>query len=209
MKRCSALVLFILFFTTVTAQPFNRAELVFNDGSIKSGFAQSVLETKKKIKFKETEDGEKVTFLHAELKRVSYFFDTDTTILERHDYFPAIKAKKAQKDGWFLLLKKGYVSLYFARSTIGGGMSTNPATGQMQMNGTASFKEYYVVRPDETALMLVSVVASLNSNATFKMYAPIYFSDYPELAEKIKKKEYTYKDLEEVIDIYNAWIAAK
>jgi hypothetical protein len=45
----------------------------------------------------------------------------------------------------------------------------------------------------------------MNNNQAFKAKAPLYFSDYPELAEKIKNKEYTWKNLEEVVDIYNEW----
>ncbi len=205
MAKLTFLLLFVFSFTSTLAQQFSRVELVFNDGRVKSGYAQSVLEANKKLKFRETEKGETSVILLNELKSATYFLGSDTSRFERHDYFPAIQAKKAQKDGWFLLLRTGYVSLYFVQSTLGGGV--NPATGMH--NGSASFKEYFVIRPNEVALMKISTVASLNSNATFKMYAPRYFSDYPELAEKIKNKEYTYKDLEEVLDIYNAWIAQK
>jgi hypothetical protein len=39
--------------------------------------------------------------------------------------------------------------------------------------------------------------------------APLFFADYPELAEKIKNKTYTWKNLEEVVDIYNQWAEKK
>jgi hypothetical protein len=49
----------------------------------------------------------------------------------------------------------------------------------------------------------------MNNNQHFRAKAPLYFEDYPELAEKIKSKEYTWKDIETVVNEYNKWAGKK
>lgn len=207
MKKLAAAFFFILFSSTVIAQRYIPAEIEMNDGAIRTGNAQVVLETKKKIRVRATESGVGDPIPFTEIKRVTYFFVDDTITYARLNYYAAIKSKKLLTDGWFELIQPGYVSIYLVHVSLGGGTSMN-ALGQMQTTPAANFKDYYAYRIGDLGARPISTVASFNSNATFKMYAPIYFSDYPELAEKIKNKEYTYKDLLEVTNIYNDWIAA-
>jgi hypothetical protein len=39
----------------------------------------------------------------------------------------------------------------------------------------------------------------------FKVQMRQYFSDYPELAERIKNKELKYEQIQEIVQMYNAW----
>jgi len=208
MSRTVFLLLFVLIASTGTAQRYVAAELVLNDGTVKTGFAQSVLETNKKIRFKTTEKGANESISHTDLKRAAYFFTKDTSVFERLSYYTTIKSNKLLHNGWFELIQRGYVSIYLVRASLGGGTTMN-ASGSMQSSAPAKFKDYYAFKEGEPGGRQVSSVASLNSNAVFKKFAPIYFSDYPELAEKIKMKKYTYEDLLEVTNVYNAWYAAK
>lgn len=208
MKKVLLLLFFVSFVSTVLGQRYVTAELVLNDGTVKTGFAQSVLETNKKIKFRTTEKGVGEPIAHTDLKRVTYYFSDDTSVFERLSYYTTIKSNKLLHDGWFELIQRGYVSIYLVRVSLGGGTMIN-ASGNMKATAPANFKDYYAFREGEPGGRQVSSVASMNSNAVFKKFAPIYFSDYPELAEKIKKKEYTYEDLLKVTNIYNDWIATK
>lgn len=207
MKRLVAVFLFVLVGSSVWAQRYIPAEIEMNDGTIRTGNAQSVLETNKKIRLRTTDSGVGEPIPYGDIKRVTYYFTNDTSTYVRLSYYAAIKSKKLMHDGWFELIQPGYVSIYLVRVSLGGGTMMN-AVGNMQTTPAANFKDYYAYRVGDPGARPISSVASLNSNATFKMYAPIYFSDYPELAEKIKNKEYTYKDLLEVTTIYNDWIAA-
>ncbi len=50
---------------------------------------------------------------------------------------------------------------------------------------------------------------TFNLNANLKKGASLYLSDDPELVEKIKKKEYTHKDVVEIIKVYNEYMEKK
>jgi hypothetical protein len=81
-------------------------------------------------------------------------------------------------------------------------------TGQVtDLGGTATYYDYYIIRDGEPAAKLIATVSSLNNNQFFRTKAPLYFADYPELAKKIADKVYTWKNIKEVVDIYNEWAA--
>ncbi len=198
MKRILCLLLFVSIASSLQAQQlFYSAELVFNDGTVKKGLANSVLETHKRIKFKTSEKGEIEYFEHTSLKRVTYFDSKGSHVFDRLSRYTTIKSNSLIHDEWFQLIQPGYVSIYLYYTRMG------------STSGTAGFKEYFAFKEGEPGGRLVSLVASVNSNATFKRYAPIYFSDYPELCAKIKNKELTYVDLLKAVDEYNSWHASK
>ena len=74
---------------------------------------------------------------------------------------------------------------------------------------SAQFTDYYCIRSTEPAAKRISTVASFNSNYVFKHNGPIYFSDYPELVNKINSKEYSYKDHLTVVREYINWFDEK
>jgi len=198
MKKVLLLLFFVSFVSHLHAQQlFYTAELVLNDGTVKKGFANSVLETHKKIRFRTTEKAEIEFIEHINLKRVTYFDAKGSHVFDRLSRYTTIKSNSLIHDEWFELIQTGFVSIYLYYTRMG------------STSGTAGFKEYYAFKEGEPGGRLVSLVASVNSNATFKRYAPIYFNDYPELCAKIKNKEYTYVDLLKAVDEYNNWHAAK
>ena len=67
------------------------------------------------------------------------------------------------------------------------------------------FTEYYCKRESEEAASLIHIDMNvINKNAIFRSFAKKYFSDDPEIATKIQNKEYTYKNLLEMIAYYNS-----
>jgi hypothetical protein len=81
--------------------------------------------------------------------------------------------------------------------------------GSIYNTTTAGFLDYFVIREGEPAGKMIANIAGANNNQTFRAKAPLYFSDYPELAEKIKSKEYRWKDLIPVVREYNKWAESK
>lgn len=62
---------------------------------------------------------------------------------------------------------------------------------------------YYLQRNGETPYRVN------RSKGYFKTTMKYYFSDYPELAERFKKKELGYDDLVEAVNTYNGWAIVK
>jgi len=210
-----SILLLIVFSSSVNAQWYEAAVLVMNDGTVKKGSAQYVVDTHKRLRFKSSIDGKSESLTHQDIKRITYYFPNDTTIFERLSYYTNIKSNKLIHDSWFELVQPGYVSIYLVRVSLGGGKtivksgSSETPSIDVIKHDPAKFKDYYAFKEGEPGGRQISSVSSMNNNAVFKKFAPIYFSDYPELAEKIKNKEYTYEDILEVTNIYNDWIAAK
>jgi hypothetical protein len=44
-------------------------------------------------------------------------------------------------------------------------------------------------------------------DVTFRYWTERYFSDYPELVQRIKNKEFKVLQIAEVVELYNAWKA--
>ncbi len=172
------------------------ATLYFLDGTVKTGFANLVQSNTKQVIFRESQSSASQNIPASSLKTISY----DNGV-EKYEYdyiflYGGMRQKRMQGPFWLKVVKRGYATLY----TIDVRMSST------QHSHGATFTDFYIIREGEKAGKLISTIASLNSNSVFKTYAPKYFSDYPELAEKIKKKVYKYNDLEKVVDIYNEWI---
>jgi hypothetical protein len=79
-------------------------------------------------------------------------------------------------------------------------------------NDYVRFKSADGAEPEKIAADGIKTVAYLKEDqqTTVVEYdrIKVYFADYPELAEKIKSKEYTWKNLVPVVKEYNTWAAA-
>jgi hypothetical protein len=97
---------------------------------------------------------------------------------------------------WLRVLKRGYVTLYFAR-----------VDGTRFLNGTQASEDRYwlCMRPGEEAAHIIAWWAGSQSNYTFRKNGSKYFSDCPELLQKIKDKTYKGKDILQVVNEYNDW----
>lgn len=170
---------------------FEKAEVHYKSGKIVQGYVKFPFEntTIKKIKFRATKNSKTEKILCDSLYKLIFTFKNSTLELERIiAYNNPFKKTKISDPFWIAVISRGYTTLYSVRIVDG-----------------AAFTYYYCQRPDEKAASLVSITASLNSNATFKRNASFYFKDYPELSKKISNKTYTYEDLEKVVSLYNKW----
>lgn len=182
---------------------FYNARLLLTNGTTKIGLATFVdNEDGVFIDFK-VKDGSEVEKIESvQIRSIIYNID------EEESEFVFIKVYKGWKQIeikgpiWLKVEKKGTATLYLAISIVEGGVLPAQKT-------SATFRDYYIMRDGEPAAKLIATIASANNNQTFRAKAPLYFSDYPELATKIQNKEYTWKDLEEVVDIYNTWAKQK
>lgn len=106
-----------------------------------------------------------------------------------------------------IILELPNITLY--RKFKSGKMNIGHSTGTGRINGFVDVSDTYwlCIRPGEEVASFVSWTFEIqaNKNKFFRKNARQYFKDYPELVEKIKKREYKYIDIIEVVQIYDAW----
>jgi hypothetical protein len=197
MKTVKFFILILSMFvsTNALADNFMPAKLIFGDGKILKGQVKPPDPSDTKIEFRLNEKAEKANYESESIKTLIIYFQNDTLEYERLKTYNFTK-KKIYPASWLIVLERGYATLYYAYTPGGIG-----ASGQF----TSSDRYWLCYRPKEEAASIVSYVGGMNGNAYFKAKAPEYFGDFPELAEKIKNKTYTYKDIFEVVKKYNQW----
>ncbi|SFA77636.1 hypothetical protein SAMN05660845_0484 [Flavobacterium swingsii] len=117
--------------------------------------------------------------------------------------FNEMNVKVMKEPKLLLNVVKGKVSVYISSYT----------NNQFSYNGSASaarntgvgFVNYYCIREGEEAASLIHVDSNYaNENMFFRQNGRKYFADNTEIAAKIDKREYTYKNFMEVIELYNS-----
>jgi hypothetical protein len=197
MKKIILVVMFFNICHVLFSQNAYQATLCFVDGSIKTGFAQVVNADSKFVIYKENESGKNEKIKSSELKRITYTNDGDSLEFDNIHVMVGLKQNKIKGPYWLKVVKRGYASLYTVRTYMSSGGSS------------VGFTDYYIIREGEQGAQQISSVAAAGSNNVFRSKAPKYFADFPQLAQKIKDKEYKYSDIETVLDIYNEWIESK
>lgn len=196
------LPIYLLLFTisiSAAAKDFYDAKLFFLDESSKAGLADMIEDGgDKSIEFKSEEHASVEIIESDNLSKIIYTIDDKVYEYNRLKVYTGWKqVNTTDEAGWLQIVQKGIATLYINQTV----MYTRNQYGQ----SSATFKDYYIIREGEIAAKLIATISTLNNNQTFRAKAPLYFSDYSELAKKIKNKTYTWKNLFEVIDIYNEW----
>lgn len=185
------------------------ANLFFIDGTSKNGKAEFINAADAKyIRFKSFENEKLEKILSNDLTKIVYFIGADSVVFDHIKMFSGFTQSKLSGPYWMRLVERGYATLYINQVYLSTpGVNTNGV--KTNMGGTAKFVDYYIIRKNEEGAKLISTEATFNSNSVFKHWGVKYFADCPEIAEKIKTKQYTYKDLIGVVREYNAWIISK
>jgi hypothetical protein len=210
MKKLFTVIFLLFSFSLVNAQfSYQKCKVVYKNGKSRTGYVLNELNRKNEnyIWFKENSerrtDAEHVN--NPELSKL-IFWDSENNEVEFERILTSTggrnKIKIAKDSGWAQVLVKGICTLYHHSSVMTAG---NPLKG----GGGATFHDYFAFRKGEPAARQISVTASANNNQAFRILAPIYFADYPELAEKIETKEYTWRDIIDVVIEYNKWADSK
>ena len=191
---------FLIIFSSLTAYgKYYDATIYLVDGKSKTGLVDSPFGGGN-IYFKQTTDAEVEEVDETLVKSIVFIIDGERREYHQHKVYLGWGQKRiSDRPMWLKVVEKGVATLYVhATSQQGSIYSTN----------TAGFEDYYCFREGEEAAKLICQISTLNNNQTFRAKAPLYFADYPELATKIKSKEYTWKDLTTVVQEYNKWVEA-
>jgi hypothetical protein len=189
-----------IFFTSLTsvADSYYDATVFFTNGKSRKGLVESTLGTDY-ILFKNSKDSKEEKIEASTLSRLVFTIKNETREFHILKVYLGWGQKRISDPMWLKVVEKGVATLYVNQTTM---------TSQNGLN-SAGFLDYYVIRSGEPAAKMIANVSSANNNQTFRAKAPLYFEDYPELAAKIKSKEYTWKDLTTVVQEYNKWATKK
>lgn len=196
------IALLIIVFSSLSAYgaKYQEATVSFVDGKSKTGLVESPFGGEY-IYFKQSENAAVEKLDAATIHGI--LFTIDGKQYEYHQlkvYKGWGQKRMSSYPMWLEVVEKGIATLYVVSSRLQGSIYSTTSAG---------FEEYYCYRKGEEAAKMVSQVSTMNNNQLFRAKAPLYFADYPELAEKIKSKEYNWKDLTTVVKEYNAWAATK
>jgi hypothetical protein len=198
MKKIVFSLTLLLIVNTLFADTFLPATIVFTDGKSKTGLVESTFGDY--IVFKASEKASEEKIQSANLSRLIFSIKNEKREYHYLKTYLAWGQKRIGPPMWLKVLISGKATLYLNSTTL-----STPSNSQ----NSAGFLDYYCIRPGEEAAKWISAVSTLNNNQHFRAKAPLYFADYPELAAKIKSKEYTYKDIETVVQEYNKWAGKK
>jgi len=194
------IVTFFILFNSLTsfADDYYKGTVVYLDGKARTGLIDGYLSDVISFKTSEKAQGEKI--------QSSGLISVSLQVKDELREFWYVKTysgwgqKKISDPMWLRVIEKGTATLMVNNTTMRGSISNTT---------TAGFSDYYCIRKGEPAAKWISAVSGANNNQMFRAKAPLYFADYPELAEKIKSKEYKWKDLEIVVKEYNKWALSK
>lgn len=210
MNKVLLIISCILITTCLFAQDYFPAKVIMTNGIEKPGFIEDVTMTDKTVLFRLDKNGETEEIQSDEVKTVIYY-NPDGKIMFEFDrikaYENSFKKRKVATKCWLIVISRDYLTLYYG-ATIGTKIRYSDGTSQIF---NLPDKLWFAYRQGEEAAMLISCTFSGNiiPNSIFKRQGQIYFSDYPELAKKIKDKIYTWKSIETVVNEYNEWYRNK
>lgn len=188
---------FLIFtFQIISASVYTTCKLIMSDNSEKFGQAMKPNMLDKTIKFV-SENSQQITFKSDEIQSIEFTENGKFVRYERVLTYRNYSNKNINKTkSWLKVEKSGYVTLYF---------------GFQQGINSPSMNLWYCLRNDEKVAYFISMTYSggltmtVGTGSTFIKNASFYFSDYPELVNKIKVKEYKFNDLGTIVDVYNNW----
>ena len=195
------IILFLIVFSSLTAHgKYYDATIYFTDGKSKSGLVESPFGGGY-IYFKQTTDANVEEVDETLVKSIVFTIDGERREYHQHKVYVGWGQKRiSDRALWLKVVEKGTATLY---------IHAIRQQGSIHSTNTAGFEDYYCFREGEDAAKLICQISTFNNNETFRAKAPLYFADYPELAAKIKSKEYKWKDLTTVVQVYNKWAETK
>ncbi|GET21459.1 hypothetical protein [Prolixibacter denitrificans] len=193
----------ILVFLTLTsfASNYIKVTLILTNNDSKTGLIKYPFDGEH-IYFKNAKGSNTEHFESSRVSKIIIPTKNDTTEYQHLKVYLGWKQKRVSGQRWLKVIEKGIATLYVTQTTL---TSANPA----HQLSEATFHDYYCLRKGEPAAKLIATISTFNNNQVFRAKASLYFQDYPELAAKIKKRKYTWKDLNKVVEEYNNWAQKK
>lgn len=189
----------------VVDEDLDKGEVFFKDKTQKKGFIKI---EKNSVLFKDNKDSEEEK--HYDFNSIyKVSVNNDKGEVDNYEYKLYVKDYKTKV--YLALIKvKGKVSYYHKIYDTVSSWYSNPTTGNS--NPTIGFDSGFgehTPRPSfflskENDLYLTLIPLHNTKNGQFrKNVAPLFFSDCPDLMDKIKKKQFEKLDFEGIVNYYN------
>lgn len=220
MLKCKLTLVLLLAVTYLSAQTFLPREgffpgtLFFTNGKTKTGYVAAPKHPNDKnvlLKTNEKAKAEKVP--GANLDSLTMTTDDGKVITFENLPWTHSKNGKVKDKEWFFLVVKGYASLYlftdvYLVTKTGNAYAVNRGNGNMG----AVFSYYIRKKGDKVSHHFAESSEQfgvVGLGTILKKAAADYLSEDADLVDKINKKQLTHKDMEEIIHIYNDFMAKK
>jgi hypothetical protein len=212
--RVITVTLLLLSVNFVFGQKFQQGSVVYQNGETRNGFV--VVPKKfsdKTVKFKSQESGTEEKISSADLKMLTVKSeDNRTFVFERLP--AALKVGLKERTGWLLALAQGYACLYMVGDYYATDKKGNVLPVDEYVVGrdlpTVSF---YIKKGKENTAYYFGLTSKsptmFGMNNVLKKNAKIYLSECPQVIEKIEKGDFTHKDIEKAIELYNQLMKPK
>ena len=185
MKQIVIIALLVVAFNSYAK--YYPGTLTFENGKSREGFIESNLGDV--ILFKGWMEAEPEEILAAGVKTVWIKTNAGHKMHEYHYLLVDAGSDKVNHRMWLKPLEKGTVNL-FVHDTI------------LQQDGLDKTEalDFYCLRDGEK---VANLIASHNDAHVFKSKAAHFFADRPLLVQKIKSKEYTWENVQQLVSNYN------
>lgn len=194
-----------LSFSVLLAQKYHPATLQMKDGSVREALMEFPPSHHKYFFVKSNEDAKKEKISEAEVEKVEFPDSENGSVYEFARVHSVRMGRVSKNPYWMLKVEDGPASLYLVGSSM--------------MTGGANFHKvtdmsYYVMREGEKGATwigteFVSGAIGLGVDKQFRKYSSEYFSDRPDLVERIQNKEWEINQALELIKEYNKLISSK
>jgi hypothetical protein len=206
MKKLLLILLFIPF--VISAQKFYPGKMEFNDGKILECLLTVPTNSNTKIKTKLSEDAPVVIYKSEQLRYVTLYPGNEKTYEFARLPMKVREKSMGKEPAWMVVSLKGYVTLYEATNSYDIDDDNQLIMIGIQVGHHQPDYFHLARRTNEKIATLLATDIGFESgkNRVFRKLASEYFSDCEELVERLKNKEFKYKDIPKVFFIYNEWI---
>lgn len=201
MKKAILLFIFLIFFTTLSAQikPLEKVSILFRDGTVLNGYGKFRAMLPNKIVYKETKNSRREVYDYRTVKRLIIYSDMGEQFYEYK--MPRSLSSTNVIIRLYEVVQWGKINLY---QYLEKSVSSTPIYPFDAGYSETKYDEYFVYFISEDRDSdFVKFFSYRIPSRRFKKVAKQYFSSCPELLKKINKGDFDQLEIPDVIAYYN------
>ena len=213
--KLKIIVLLLFTATFVFGQPFRPGSLTFENGDVKTGFLQIPTKGEQKtIKFKTDINDKKAESIKSDVLLSLVVESEDENRYTFHRTSVKRPLGRTSKKAWLLVLLDDYVTLCFTGGQFQTDTKGNVVAKTEYWRGRdlPTFSYFLKKKGENLPFAFAQTSPSptmFGLNNELRRNAKLHLSDYPELVERIENKEFTHKDVVQIIQLYNDYMKNK
>lgn len=176
----------------------NQVELIMENGTTLKGYAKFFT---KSLSFRQGKGEPSKRYKMTDFETIHMYSEGDLV-----KTYKKVKVTNRKKPEMLVQMVEGYVGLFFIEQQIystgyGAGLGVNGNAGQSFGGNFYTYKKLFLKKEGEKEAIHLDTNSPFKKN--FESAAAAYFKDCPQLVDKIQKREYTKKQLKEIVEFYN------